>query len=227
MREKILELLKTKFVGVKEEILDRMATKAAKNCTNEDDVTNYVEGVTIQSIIDGYGDSRATDAVKTAVANYEKKHNIKDGKPVEGISNGNKGDDHSDDMPAWAKALMEQNKALNDRLSAFDNEKTAKTRQSKLADVLKDCPEKVKALYEKDFARLNFENEEDFDTWLGSTKTNVEEIANDFKASQAAMTAPKAGGAPTNGKVNPIVQARIDAAAKAAAESPANTAIKG
>lgn len=82
MKEKILAALKTKFAGVPEAILDRIATKMAKTVTTEDQVNSLVEGVTLQHVFDSYGDSRATEASQTAVSNYEKKHNIKDGKPI-------------------------------------------------------------------------------------------------------------------------------------------------
>lgn len=82
MKEKILVALKAKFTGVPEVILDRIATKMAKTITTEDQVNSQVEGMTLQYIFDSYGDSRATEASQTAVSNYEKKHSIKDGKPI-------------------------------------------------------------------------------------------------------------------------------------------------
>lgn len=81
MKEKILAALKTKFVGVPDAILDRIAAQRAKTVTTEDQITPLVEGLTLQSVFDSYGDSRATEASQTAVSNYEKKHGLKDGKP--------------------------------------------------------------------------------------------------------------------------------------------------
>lgn len=81
MKEKILAELKTKFIGVPEAILDRIATQRAKTVTTEEAVNSLIEGITLQHIFESYGDSRATEASITAVSNYEKKHNIKDGKP--------------------------------------------------------------------------------------------------------------------------------------------------
>ena len=76
MKEKILSALKTKFQGVSADILDRIATMLAKTATTEEQVTTAVEGVTDELInmIEGYGDSRATGAQKTAVLNYERKY---------------------------------------------------------------------------------------------------------------------------------------------------------
>lgn len=82
MKEKILAALKTKFAGVPEAILDRIASKLAKTASTEEQVNSLVEGMTLQNVFDSYGDSRATEASQRAVSNYQKKHGIKDGKPI-------------------------------------------------------------------------------------------------------------------------------------------------
>lgn len=79
-KEQILEALKTKFQGVQASILDRVATKLAQTVTTEEQVKTAVEGVTIQQVIESYGDSRATQATSTAVHNYEAKYGLKDGR---------------------------------------------------------------------------------------------------------------------------------------------------
>lgn len=101
MKTKILEGLKTKFEGVEDAILERVAKKLSKTVTKEEDVKTAVDGVTFQSILQSYGDSRADEASSSAVKNYETKHNIKDGKPVTA------GGDDGADEPAWFKAYRE------------------------------------------------------------------------------------------------------------------------
>ena len=83
MKEKILALLKTKFIGVDDAILDRIATKKAEGVTDEAQLPAIVEGIGFQDVLQSYGDYRAGDATQTAVRNYEKRHNLKDGKPIE------------------------------------------------------------------------------------------------------------------------------------------------
>ena len=41
---------------------------------------------------------------KTAVTNYEKRHNLKDGKPIETTTT-TKTEENKDDVPAWAQKL--------------------------------------------------------------------------------------------------------------------------
>ena len=68
MKDKILAALKAKFSGVSADILDRIAVMLAKTVTTEEQVATAVEGVTEEliNVIEGYGDSRATGAQKTA-----------------------------------------------------------------------------------------------------------------------------------------------------------------
>lgn len=83
MKKQILEALKAKFQGVSEAILNRIADKLAKTVTTAEQVATAVEGVTIQQVIESYGDSRATEAQQTAVHNYETKYGLKDGVKVD------------------------------------------------------------------------------------------------------------------------------------------------
>ena len=82
MKAKVLAALKPKFEGVQDAILGRVADKLVSSgkVAKEEDVATAVAGVTFQSILVNYGDSRADEAEKTAVRNYEKKHNLTDGK---------------------------------------------------------------------------------------------------------------------------------------------------
>ncbi len=82
MKEKLLALLKTKFPGVDNAILERIAAKRVENVTDEAQLPATAEGIGFQDVLQSYGDYRAGDASQTAVRNYEKRHNLKDGKPV-------------------------------------------------------------------------------------------------------------------------------------------------
>lgn len=220
MKQKIFDALKTKFEGVKDEILDRIAAKAAKTVTTEDELATYIEGVTIQTIIDAYGDSRATDATKTAVINYEKKHKIKDGKPVEEPAQQQQQQaqqQEGDEAPAWAKALMAD-------IAQLKGEKTANTRKAKFDEVFKDVPESVKSVYEGSLAAMQHADDETFDTWLEGMKPAVESLTNDLRAKGATMHPPKGGGAvQQKGEVNPALKAQVEAQ-KAAPVQTGNTA---
>lgn len=216
MKKEILEALKAKFVGVSEAILNRIADKLAKTVIKQEDVATAIEGVTFQQVLESYGDSRATEAQQTAVTNYEKKHGLKDGKkveepkPTEQPKPNEETKPGKEDMPVWAKALIDSNKTLSDKLSAMEGEKIATSRKSSLEAILKNAPEKIRQRYEKDFVRMTFKDDEDFNSWIGEITPDVEAITNECQAKGGVVTRPKAGAAGGKGEEkNPYLEARI------------------
>lgn len=186
MKKKILEALKAKFEGVSEAILDRIATKLAKTATTEDQVATAVEGVTLQQVIESYGDSRATEAQQTAVRNYEAKHGIKDGKlekPAGGEpdKNGEATKTGGEDTPAWAKTLIE-------RLDRIEASKTVETRKQQLGKVIDRLPENLRKAYER--LPLDGYSDEQFSTVLGEITTEVEGIAGENAAKGGVFGKP-------------------------------------
>lgn len=139
--EQILAGLKTKFQGVEDATLQRIASKKAEGVTDESKVNSIVEGISFQDVLTSYGDYRADGAQKTAVSNYEKKHNIKDGKPIEEP----KPQDPlptptpqtTEQVPAWAQSLIDSNKTLSEKLAAMDAKTKADERNQQIADVAK------------------------------------------------------------------------------------------
>lgn len=81
--EQILAGLQQKFSGVDTATLTRIATKKAEGVTDETKINSIVEGISFQDVMQNYGDFRAGQAQTSAVSNYEKKHGLKDGKPIE------------------------------------------------------------------------------------------------------------------------------------------------
>lgn len=236
MKQKILELLQTKFNGVDAKILGRLAEKLSKDVNTEEEAQTAADGVSFAQVLEFYGDSRATDAQKTAVANYEKKHGLKDGKPAtagtsqqQQQAGGEQQEDGvqqkpADEMPAWAKTLLESNKQLQDKISAMEGEKVTTNRKAQLANVLKNAPAKIRDRYEKDFARLHFENDDDFTGWIGEITPEIESITAEFATKGGIVSRPMSGSKTgQQDGVNPIVKALYE---KRAQEQPVQ-AIQG
>lgn len=223
MKKKVLELLQTKFTGVSDTILNRVADKLAKTVTTDEEATTAVEGVTTQQLLESYGDARANEARQTAVNNYEKKYHLKDGETLENREPKAESKDINtapkpaatdaskpeEDMPQWAKTLIDGNNALRSEIETLKGERTANNRKSRLATILKDVPEAIRTRYDKDFARMTFRDDEDFDGWISEITPDIESIANAAAAKGAATTPPKSGdkGAKT-AVVNPLVKER-------------------
>ena len=140
--EKLLAALKTKFQGVEDATLQRIASKKAEGVTDESKVNSIVEGISFQDVLTSYGDYRADGAQKTAISNYEKKHNIKDGKPIEEPKPQDPPTDpkpnESQDLAAQiAAALGTALKPLADRIDAMDAKTKADARNQQIDEVAK------------------------------------------------------------------------------------------
>lgn len=128
MKTKILDLLKPKFVGVDESILSRIAEKKASGVTDESQINSIVEGIGFADVLNSYGDFRANSAVQTAVANYERKHKLKDGKPIEDPSK-----DPAEDITAIiTKVISEKVNPLIEKMDAFETQKKQETRAEQI-----------------------------------------------------------------------------------------------
>lgn len=209
MKKKIIEALKLKFEGVSDAIIERMAEKLAKTVTNEDGIQPAVDAVTFQSFLESYGDSRASEASQTAIKNYEGKYSLKDGKPVK-QEPAPAQTNETDNVPAWAQALIDANKALSDKLTALEGKNTANKRLELLKAALKDIPETISKSQLKQFERMSFADDNDFEKWIEEVKTDTSAIAEAMKASGAGVggtkgSTPGAGGEPSKEDIDEIV----------------------
>ena len=169
IQELILAGLQQKFTGVDTAILTRIAIKKAEGITDETKVNSIVEGISFSDVLNSYGDFRAGDASKTVVTNYEKKHNLKDGKPVENPNP--KPEEKKDDVPAWAQALIDSNKSLSDKLTQFETEKAQATRSQQILAKAKEY-----GIPENYTKRCAIKDDEDLDVYFKDLK---QEFAND------------------------------------------------
>lgn len=237
IRKFILDALRKKFEGVDEKVLNRIARNAAKTVKTEDEATQFVEDYTIQQVIDSYSDSRVTESISS----YEKKHGLKDGKPVTADDDpdeaggkkdpdekgkkgkgenddpdedgkGKKGNKEDDEMPSWARALIEGQTRLNERLDGIEKGKQADARKSKFTEIIKNAPEKFRERAEKQYARYTFKDDEDFEQYLEELAEEVEEVSTTEETKGGIVTPPKGGNKGGNGNYQPsaAMKARAD-----------------
>lgn len=243
MKKKILEALKTKFAGIDENFLEKKAEKMAKSITDETAIDDAVNGITLQELMDSYKDSHVTEAVKTAISNYENKYGIKNGEKVTPATPPKTETKPEIDLNAITdpniKALvtmqMEQNRAqakqlqdLTEIVTGMQTEKVTRTRVDQLTEILKDAPENLRKQYLADFERMSgsFKDDDDYKTWLNTTKETIDPIVASLKAKGGIFTPPGSrGGTPPPPQVNTYVQDR--AKEREAAYAGANSAIKG
>lgn len=214
MKKELLDALKAKFVGVSENVLNRVAEKLAKTVTTAEQVASAVEGVTVQQVLDSYGDSRATEAQQTAVKNYESKYGLKDGVKAEGgaattpPAQTTPPPAGGDDVPAWAKTLLDTNKALAERLNKFEADRTTATRREQLNGIIGKLPEHLRKPYE----RTSVDNltDEQFTALTGEITTEVDAIVKEAQAKGAVFGKPTVtGGQQQNDKLSQEQEAVI------------------
>lgn len=127
-------------------------------------------------------DRRATEASKSAVANYEKKYRLKDGVPTPGQAvrpSGYDDDPNADDTPAWARQLIEQNASLRSEIDALKRGKITDSRKATFEGLLTGLPESLRSAYLRTpYADLS---DEDFAALTASVGKEVEGIVQETK----------------------------------------------
>lgn len=239
MRKKIISALATRFEGVDAKILGRIADNlmAAKTLETDEDINSAVEEVTFADILKSYGDARATDASKAAVSNYEKRHGLKNGKPVVQTDDDDDDDDDDDTLGGDTKKVRKtnhsktkQNDGIAEMLAALKeelkgelqkaNDSIAELRAGKVnEDRRKKLNDRIKALKEsqrKAYTRLPLESysDEDFDKLLDEIDGEVAEIVKENRAADASSFSPifgSAGAAGDLGAKDKPSDAEIDA----------------
>lgn len=209
MRQQILEALKAKFTGVSDAILSRIADKLCKTVTTAEQVKTAVDAYTWQQVIEGYGDSRATEAQQTAVHNYEEKYGLKDGAKIEtgGAPTGEQlgggtptvktpPAGGTETTPAWAQALIDANKALTERLNKMEGDRTTATRKQQLSTIIGKLPEHLRKAYER--TPVDGLTDEQFNTLVGEVTTEVDGIVQATAQKGAVFGRPTAQGGTGN-----------------------------
>ena len=225
MFEKILAGLKTKFPGVDSKILERIAKKKAETTTTEDEVKTVVDGVTFQSIIDSEGDRRANEAQSSAVSNYEKKYKLKDGKPSEPPQQDPPqpptppagGEDS--EVLNMLKQIQQDNQQLRTEINGMKTKELGNQRKDKFSALFEGASDKLKERYMRNYDRLTFKDDEDFNGWLDQQKPFIESDIKEEKA-QGAKTTPPVGGKRKPGEeADPAVTAYLNAEASREAQT--------
>lgn len=216
LKDKILAQLVTKYAGVSKKALGLIADKLAKKVTEESGIdqaiTDFDNAYPITDFaadLQREGDSRVGEAKKE----WEKKTPPKKDPPK--TEDPNDDPPKPDDMPAWAKGLMEQ-------VSAIAREKNQGTIKSKAKDLLKEVPETFwggRSLPEKD---------EDLQTWVDGVSKDYEAFKQTLVDQGLMSATPPAGGGGTPGADGKVNEKTIDADIKAWADKgkPADTTKK-
>lgn len=185
--EQILAGLQQKFSGVDTATLTRIATKKAEGVTDETKVNSIVEGISFQDVLTSYGDFRAGDARITAVANYEKKHNLKDGKPIENPKPNDPPKPQETDIAKMiADGIAAGIKPFADELASFKAERAQEARNAQILAKAKEY-----GISEKLVPMLNIPSDADLDAFMKDAKQTFVNAGMKSVPPESGETKPK------------------------------------
>lgn len=178
MKEKILALLTAKFLGVRKDVLNHLARTFALQATNDEEAKALVDKLT-DAQVDEYVkefradvDKEVSESNKTFEANLKKKYDFVDkGKKVEP---GNQDPDPKDISEIVKAAVAEAVKPFQEKLSGYEADNIAKSRLQALTEKLNECKDETfKAQTLKDFARMKFNTDDEFNEYLNEKATDI------------------------------------------------------
>ena len=178
MKEKILVALKTKYktFGFGEKAFDGVADYLSKTVTDESQIETAIGGV--EGLLKAFqGD---IDTVRNAKSGLQKElDELK--KKIENADK-DKDKDKDKDVPAWAQTLIDSNKTLSEKLTAYEAEKAQAQRNSQISAVAKKYG--IPEFMLKD---RNIPENTDLDTYFKDMKQDMSN--NGFQFSKAPETA--------------------------------------
>ena len=195
MKKKILEALKNKYknLGLGEKAIEGAAAFLEPSIKEESDIETAIAGV--EPLLKAFQSD--TDGIRTAKTVAEKRLAELEAqvKALGGAPETKEDEPETDDdksTPAWAKALIDSNKKLTERLNSIEGEKISSTRKQKLDAIIGKLPETLR----KSYARTPVKDlsEEDFETLTTEISAEVEELVKDNTAKGAVFGRPVGGG---------------------------------
>jgi len=198
----VLTAINKKFEGksISKTFKENLAKKWAVKIDNETDIDDYIndrEDVVLEASTEA--DRRATEAVKKLTP---LKTEVKTEDKVDEIK-------VADDAPEWAKALIQQNKNLEAKISGFETQQSQKT----LTERFKSNPE-LKGIPEFMFKGRIPTTEEEFASAVSELKTDYTAFATENKLSILGSDVPNTGS-----NFKPNEKSEVSPAIKAFAES--------
>lgn len=192
--------LKSKALGFSKEELEGIAADVANNFELDEEASDEDVNAEIEKQVDAVIPYLKI-AQKTAQRTIQKSKDSDDNDDEDTNPDGTgiKEDNHKSEkvleekVPAWAQALITQNKALQTEILGLKSERETDGRRSKLKALLKDKGTFGKSVL-KSFDRMKFENESEFDDFYDGVVEDLaaidQERANEGLGKLGAPTGP-------------------------------------
>jgi len=206
MFDKILSGLKTKYkdLGLSETILKGIANKLARSVEKEENIETAVAGVEDDlKIFQSLADQNRTLASK--VAELEKGKAPDPNPTPEPTPNPEPPKPTGEEeVPAWAKAIIDSNKAILEKQNQLDAEKVNKTNAEKLVSKLKELG--VNESFYSLHLGKTFEKDDEIESFANSLKEAEDKYLQDTSNEKLkSKDVPLFGQTPKEGEVSPDV----------------------
>ena len=178
MYEKLLALLIAKFAQARKDGLQQMARSMALHVADETEAQALVDKITdsqVTTFIKDWRkevDSEISKGNKTYEENLKSKYELVEKKS----STDEKTDDQNDIASIVAREIAKAVAPLQEKVKAFETGKTVASRKAVLMGKLEGTPEVFKKTVLKNFDRMKFEDDAEFDTFLADTETDGKTI---------------------------------------------------
>lgn len=192
---------KVKAFGFNKKELQGVAAKIADNLTSDEDASDEDVNAEIEKAIEAvipileFGQSYANRVINDSKKNETKDDDDEeDDDDVNSKSTKSSKSKRKDDMPEWAKAILQSNESLKSELAAIKGEKLMDSRKSRLEHLLKDTGT-FGARTLKSFTKMKFESDDDFDEFYAEIEEDLKSLNQErANAGLGKLGAPATGG---------------------------------
>lgn len=221
LKERIAARLKAKAAGEKANLsqkrLDAIALRAEKGLTDESDDTAIDAAIESINELTPFKEIAAMDDHNRAKEAKDKAEKDKADKEAAEKAAKEGKVELPDDAPAWMKTFMEaqaaQTKALTDQIAAFSGEKVLTTRREQYAKTLEGTSEAYKTEALKDFDRLSFKDDADYQEWAAGKAESVKAFIQDEADNDLGNDRPNGSTGGNNASTKKeATEAEVDAA---------------
>ena len=187
MFEKIIELLTSKFTGIRKDAIEMLARNLALQCDNDDDVTAAIGKLTDEKVNDfvkGYRsqvDKEVSASISANEKNLRKKYDFIE-KKIEGNEpKKTEGNDTNDISAIINAAIAKAIEPSQNEISNLKQENTSKSRLQQVNEKLNACKNDVyKNQMLKAYQKMAFADDEKFNEYLTELDTDIAEANQSF-----------------------------------------------
>lgn len=185
LQQTVMSMLKPKVkaFGFSKKVVKSIAAEIADKLDIEEDASDEDVNAKIEvaiaavlpfmPMIQSQANSQLDEWKKAQTQNDDEDEEEDDDPKSKSVSKSTKNKDKkTDEIPAWAQALIDSNKTLNDQLAAIKGEKITDTRRAKLGTLLKGTKSFGDSKL-RDFRRMKFDTDEDFDEFYAEVEADL------------------------------------------------------